>query len=429
MVDPRFSLGLLDLIARGRRFSGRFGEVIASPTREFRSRLGTKGDVLKPAVVKTEQTNTSVVYGDRFILKLFRRLEPETNPDLELGRFLTEERAFQHIAPLAGALELRRPDGELTTLGVLHGFLPNEGDAWTYTLDTLGRYYEEVLTHRAEAPIPPAFNEPLLAAVEGELPPRAREWIGLYLEEARLLGQRTGELHVALASDPVKPELAPEPVSDFSRQALYQAMLSLANETFSVLRQRLAGLPTAIREEAQKVLELKGEVHNRFRLLRDRKIAAIHLRCHGDYRLGQVLHTGKDFIIIDFEGESARPLGVRRLKGSPLRDVAGMLRSFHDAAYAALLGQVPGARPEDVPTLEPWARFWYRAVSAAFLKGYLPAVASASLLPQAPAELGILLDAYLLDKVIYEIGYELNNRPEGAQIPLKGFLELFETER
>jgi maltose alpha-D-glucosyltransferase/alpha-amylase len=429
MVDPRFSLGLLDLIARGRRFSGRFGEVIASPTREFRSRLGTVGDVLKPAVVKTEQTNTSVVYGDRFILKLFRRLEPETNPDLELGRFLTEEKAFRHIAPLAGALELRRPNGELTTLGVLHGFLPNEGDAWTYTLDTLGRYYEEVLTHRAEAPIPPTFEGPLLAAVEGELPPRAREWIGFYLEEARRLGQCTGELHVALASDPVTPELAPEPVSDFSRQALYQAMLSLANETFSVLRQRLAGLPTAIREEARKVLELEGEVQNRFRLFRDRKITAIHLRCHGDYRLGQVLHTGKDFIIIDFEGEPARPLGVRRLKGSPLRDVAGMLRSFHDAAYTALLGPVPGARPEDVPTLEPWARFWYRAVSAAFLKGYLPAVASASLLPQAPAELGILLDAYLLDKAIYEIGYELNNRPERAQIPLKGLLELFETER
>src|SRR5688572_20203094 len=126
---------------------------------------------------------------------------------------------------------------------------------------------------------------------------RAREWIGLYLEEARLLGQRTGELHVALASEPGKPELAPEPVSDFSRLALYQAMLSLANDTFSVLRQRLAGLPTAIREEAQKVLELEEEVRNRLRLLRDRKIAAVHLRCHGDYHLGQVLHTGKDFII------------------------------------------------------------------------------------------------------------------------------------
>jgi maltose alpha-D-glucosyltransferase/alpha-amylase len=176
-------------------------------------------------------------------------------------------------------------------------------------------------------------------------------------------------------------------------------------------------------------LELEGKVRNRFRLLRDRKIAAIHLRCHGDYHLGQVLHTGKDFMIIDFEGDLARPLGVRRLKCSPLRDVAGMLRSLHYAAYAPLLGQVPGARPEDFPTLEPWARFWYRAVSAAFLKGYLPAVASASLLPQAPAELGILLDAYLLDKSIYQIGYELNNRPEWTQIPLKGLLELFETER
>src|SRR5438128_4973402 len=235
MVDPRFSLALFDRIARGLRFRGRCAEVIASPTRDFRSLLGTAGDFREPAVVKTEQTNTSVVYGDRFILKLFRRLEPETNPDLELGRFLTEDRSFRNIAPLAGALELRRPNGELTTLAVLHGFLSNEGDAWTYTLDTLGRYYEEVLTHRAEAPTPPAFEGPLLAAVEDELPARAREWISLYLEEARLLGQRTGELHVALASDPVTPELAPEPVSDFSRQALYQAMRSLANETFSVV--------------------------------------------------------------------------------------------------------------------------------------------------------------------------------------------------
>ncbi len=429
MVDPRFSLALLDLIAQGRRFSGQFGQVIASPTRHFRSLLRTVGDLLEPAVVKTEQTNTSVVYGDRFILKVFRRLEPETNPDLELGRFLTEERDFRNIAPLAGALELRRPNGELTTLGVLHGFLPNEGDAWAYTLDTLRLYYEKALTHRAGAPAPPAFEGPLLAAVENELPPRARKWIGLYLEDARLLGQRTGELHVVLASDPAKPELAPEPATDFSRQALYQAMLSIANDTFSVLRQRLAGLPTAIREDAQKVLELEGKVRNRFELLRDRKIAAIHLRCHGDYHLGQVLHTGKDFIIIDFEGEPTRPVGVRRLKSSPLRDVAGMLRSFHYAAYAALLGQVPGARPEDFSTLEPWARFWYRAVSAAFLKGYLPAVASASLLPQAPAELGVLLDAYLLEKGIYEIGYELNNRPEWTQIPLKGLLELFETGR
>src|SRR5205807_9676756 len=204
---------LLDLIARGRRFRGRFGEVIASPTRDFRSLLRTVGDFLEPAVVKTQQTNTSVVYGDRFILKLFRRLEPGTNPDLELGRFLTEERGFRNIAPLAGALELRRPNGEVTTLGVLHGFLPNEGDARTYTLDTLGRYYEQVLTHRAEAPAPPAFEGPLLAAVEDELPPRARAWIGLYLEEARPLGQPTAELHVVLASDPAEPELAPQPVS------------------------------------------------------------------------------------------------------------------------------------------------------------------------------------------------------------------------
>src|SRR5260370_6005771 len=145
MGDPRFSLGLLDLIARGRRFSGRFGEVIASPTRDFRSLLRTARDFPQPAVVKTEQTNTSVVYGDRFILKLFRRLEPETNPDLELGRFLTEERDFRNIAPLAGALELHRPNGELTTLGAPHPSLPNHAHPSPSTLPPLPAPYHKPL--------------------------------------------------------------------------------------------------------------------------------------------------------------------------------------------------------------------------------------------------------------------------------------------
>jgi maltose alpha-D-glucosyltransferase/alpha-amylase len=421
MVDRRFTLALLDLVARGRRLTGPFGEVIASPTRDFRPLLSTAGDFLEPTVLRAEQTNTSVVYGDRFVLKLFRRVETGVNPDLELGRFLSEERNFENIAPVAGALELRRRNSELSTLGVLHGFVPNEGVAWQYALDTLGRYFEAVLTHRGKVPLPAALDTQLLPVVEDDV---AREWIGLYLEEARLLGQRTGELHMALASDTSMPDLVPEPASDFSRQAVYQAMLSLANRAFPLLRQQLGQLSQEIREKAQRILELEQQVRDRLRLPRDRKIEAIHIRCHGDYHLGQVLYTGNDFVIIDFEGEPTRPLSVRRLKRSPLRDVAGMLRSFHYASYAALLGQTPGVRPEDFATLEPWARFWYLAVSAAFLKGYLDVVGSTTLLPRTPDELRTLLDAYLLEKAIYEISYELTYRPPWVRIPLTGILDL-----
>src|SRR3989475_5090040 len=151
-------------------------------------------------------------------------------------------------------------------------------------------------------------------------------------------------------------------------------MLSLTNQTLPLLRRRLASLPNGAQGEAQRVLDLEERLHRRFRLLRDSKISGLRIRVHGDYHLGQVLYTGNDFVIIDFEGEPTRPLSVRRLKRSPLRDVAGMLRSFHYASYAALLGQTPGVRPEDFATLEPWARFWYLAVSAAFLNGYLAVV-------------------------------------------------------
>jgi len=172
------------------------------------------------------------------------------------------------------------------------------------------------------------------------------------------------------------------------------------------------------------VLDLEGEIRRRYRSLLQRKLNTMRIRVHGDYHLGQVLYTGRDFVIIDFEGEPARPLSERRIKRSPLRDVAGMLRSFHYASYMALFGQVPGIRPEDFPALEPWAHFWYTWVSVVFLKAYLSVVKDEPFLPKDPIELQILLDAYLLEKAVYELGYELNNRPEWLKVPFRGLLQL-----
>jgi maltose alpha-D-glucosyltransferase/alpha-amylase len=427
--EKEFAQALLGAIARGRRFAGAFGEVVATPTAAFRPLLRSAAGFSEPSVLKAEQSNTSVIYGDLFILKLFRRPDGGINPDLEIGRFLTEVRDFRNIAPLAGALEYRRRQGEPMTLAILQSLLPNKGDAWQYTLDTVGRYFEDVLARQAEIRAAPVPDQPLLDLIADDPSALASELIGLYLEEARLLGQRTGELHVALAQDAGGPNFVPEPFSDFSRRSLYQGMLSLMNQIFPLLRRGLKTLPETAQPEAYKVLEREGTVRSRFQGIRDRKITAMQIRCHGDYHLGQVLHTGKDFIIIDFEGEPARPLSVRRLKRSPLRDVAGMLRSFGYAAYAALLGQVPGLRPEDFPSLEPWARFWYSHVSVAFLRGYLAATTQAPFLPHGREDFQVLLDAYLLEKAIYELGYELNNRPDWVRVPLAGILHLLEPER
>jgi len=262
-----------------------------------------------------------------------------------------------------------------------------------------------------------------------EPPALAQETIGPYLVSAQLLGRRTAELHVALASAPNDPEFAPEPFSLIYQNSLYHAMRSFATQTLQLLREQLKELPEELRENAQQVLDSEESIMKRFQLLRNRKISAARIRCHGDYHLGQVLYTGKDFVIIDFEGEPARSLSERRIKRSPLRDVAGMIRSFHYAAHSALLHQSSLAlKPEDLPALEHWAQFWYVWASSSFLMSYLNGIEQVQLLPDDPEQLRILLDAYLLEKAVYEIGYELNNRPDWLKVTLQGILQLLKAE-
>ena len=424
MWDKRFTALLLSLIARSRRLPGTSGELLAAPTRPFRA-LVRSATVLEPMPLKADQSNTSVVYGDMFVLKLYRRLHEGVNPDLEVGRYLTEDCNFRNIAPVAGALEFRRRNQEPLTLAMLQVFLPALGDAWRYTQDAVGRYFTEVQARQAEVGSASVPQQPLLALLDESPPPPVDGFIGPYLESARLLGQRTGELHVALAQASDNPSFPPESLTDFYRQGLYQSMLGEASQTFRLLRRRLKTLPPAVQSEAQRVLECERDVRQRFRAIRDRRITAMCARIHGDYHLGQVLYTGKDFIIIDFEGEPARPISVRRLKQSPLRDVAGMLRSFHYAVYTTLLKQTADIRPEDLAAFDPWARVWYLWVSAAFLKAYCAVAGQGAFLPDRE-ERQVLLNAYLLEKVLYELRYELNSRPDWVNVPLQGILDLVE---
>ena len=424
--DEGFCGALLQAIARRRRFDGTAGELAAGSTKALRQLWDATEEPLTPSVLKAEQSNTSVIYGDRFILKLFRRLDEGVNPDLEIGRLLTEKTTLTHVPPLAGFIEYRRGRQEPLTLAILQGLVPKEGDAWQYTLDELERYFERVLTDRPEAEEVAVPARSLLDLAE-EAPPRlAADLIGPYLESARLLGERTADLHVALASALDDPSFVPEPMSPFSQRSIYQSMRSLTGQVFQLLRQRLQEIPEELSDEAQQLLGLEETILQRFQSILGGKSTAMLIRCHGDYHLGQVLYTGKDFVIIDFEGEPARPLSERRIKRCALRDVAGMLRSFHYAVYATLFNHrvsVP-VRPEDIAALEPWARFWYRWVSAAFLKAYLAEASQVPFLPEGRDELQVLLDAHLLEKAIYELGYELNNRPDWIGIPLQGILNL-----
>jgi maltose alpha-D-glucosyltransferase/alpha-amylase len=426
LYDPQFCKALLLTVKRGRRLKGDNAEIHAQPSKSFRALADDAEATLEPSLMRGEQSNTSIVYGDRFILKFFRRASEGVNPDVEIGRFITEKTAFANVPPLAGFLEMRKQQGEPATLGILQGLVINQGDAWRYTLDSLGRYFEEVLSRHpaSEASVIP--GKPLAEVAAQETPQLVRELMGAYLSSALLLGQRTGELHKALASDAKDPAFAPEPFTALYRRSLYQSFRTLADQSLSLLEKRLSGLPEEIRPDGAKILKLENAILERLRQIVDKKMTGMRIRIHGDFHLGQVLFTGKDFVIIDFEGEPARPITDRRLKRSPLRDVAGMLRSFNYAALSKLRNN--SIRPEDAAQLKPWARFWNFWVSASFVKGYMDTTTSASFLPKSQDEFNLMLGVYVLEKAIYELAYELNNRPSWADIPVAGILQIVQPE-
>jgi maltose alpha-D-glucosyltransferase/alpha-amylase len=430
LVDALYEEGvcraLLEAVGRRRKLKGSSGEILAVPTAAFRALGGAAGAELAPRILGVQQSNTSIAVGERFVLKLFRRVPEGVSPDLEMGRFLTDGARFAHTPAVAGYLEHREGRGDPRTIGILHAFVRNEGDAWTYTLDEVQRFLERALSRPrpAETPEPP---QGLLALAAAEPPEVVRELMGTYLESARQLGRRTAELHAALASAD-DPAFAPEPFTPFYQRSLYQSLRNLCASAFQLLRERLAALPADAAGEARELLPLEPRVLQAFRPVLDRRIDAVRMRFHGDYHLGQILYTGRDFVIIDFEGEPGRSLGERRIKRSPLVDVAGMLRSFHYAASTALSGERAAAvlRPEDVPTLEPWARLWHRGASGTFLRAYLEGVRGASFLPRSPETIELLLGASVLEKSLYELRYELNNRPGWAWVPARGVRELVE---
>jgi maltose alpha-D-glucosyltransferase/alpha-amylase len=424
IYDSRFNTALLGAIARHRRFRGSSGEVVAAPAKAFRALRGAAADELPPHLVGVEQSNSSIVFGDRLILKLFRRPDKGLNPDLEIGRFLTEGARFRNAPRVAGMIEYTRRRGEPMTLGILHELVSSEGDAWEYSLDAASAFLERALSEAGET-LPETPATALSALLREEPPQLAPDLIGVYLQSASLLGRRTAEMHLALASSD-EPAFAPEPITPFYVRSADQSMRGQLRKAIPLLRRSIPGLSERAGAAAQAVLDREQQIRAHCQAALQGSLSGLRIRTHGDYHLGQVLYTGKDFVIIDFEGEPARPLSERRLKRSPLRDVAGMVRSFDYAASAAVrrLTETGVIAPERRPAAEQWSAFWYRWVSAAFLRAYFESASGAGLFPPDPEEAGPALEAFLLDKAVYEIAYELNNRPDWVDIPLRGVLRL-----
>ncbi len=409
--------------------------------RAFWSQAADGGDALEGPIesvrrLGAEQSNTSVVLDDRYILKFFRAIEPGPNPDLELGLYLTERTGFRHHARVAGGIVYLTEKARSSTVAMLQAFVPNRGDGWTWTLERMrpvvAAWRREPAAGQGLARPPAALPGPDAAG-----PPAAlRRACGPYLEAIRGLGRRTAEFHLALAGERRLADFVPRPLTASYLQSLAGRFHHQAQQSLALLNSRVGGLGGALRERADAVLSVGPSLINRYQAVADLPGEATRIRIHGDYHLGQVLRVEDDWVLLDFEGEPLRPLAERREKYSPLKDVAGLLRSLSYAAWtlraeAAAGGGADGApggapAPDDGPT--GWLAAWEAWAADSFLRGYLEAAGEAPFLPRRSPDLQVLLDAYLLDKSFYELAYELNNRPAWVGVPLDGILALARRE-
>ncbi len=347
-------------------------------------------DSIVPSI---DTSNTAIIFGDKYFFKLFRKLDPGLNPDLELVRYLSEKTAFANCPPYGGSLGIgKMTDANYLNLGMLSGKVENNGDAWEYFQELTARYF----------------------IGDGEVDEET-------LARVRLLGQRTAEMHQALAQG-TGDMLKPAPFTPAYRTEIIAAAQKLLTRQVAELRNKAADLPPEMKAIAEQVLDLEPSLNKSITRLAELEMELDLIRIHADYHLGQVLVTAEDFVIIDFEGEPLLSIPERRRRRPALKDVAGMVRSFHYAASAQLLLNEETYAGYDQEKLSGRADEWYKTVSQVYLDAYFEACGNASFLPASDEDRKSLLDLFVLEKAVYEVAYELNARPAWLGVPLAGVL-------
>jgi maltose alpha-D-glucosyltransferase/alpha-amylase len=396
--DEAFCRELVRTIGNGAEVPTANGKLVFKPTAAF-AEMAVDIDALPVGRPSGVSSNTVVTLNETLFLKGYRHVREGINPELEMGRFLTEVARYPNCVPVLGALEYMTHDGRTMTLAMVQSYMANQGDGWDYTLGYLERFLRDVATTDGNAP-----EATEVADVHGG-----------FLALMATLGRRTAELHRALATRTGAAAFDPEPLAPADHAGFKAHAAEDATATLALLRERIDLLPGAAQADARTLLDAADALQAGIASRRPVEGVGVKTRYHGDYHLGQVLVKDNDFVIIDFEGEPARTFDERRTKGSPLRDVAGMLRSFNYARWSAL--RRVAQSPEEAERLAAPAIAWEQATRAAFLAGYGDAVDTE------------LLALFELDKALYELRYELNNRTDWAQVPLHGVLALIRPAR
>ncbi|MDD2852730.1 MAG: maltose alpha-D-glucosyltransferase [Desulfuromonadaceae bacterium] len=379
-----------------------------------------RSELFPSRVAAVVQNNSSILYGNHLLLKMYRKLEEGTNPESEILQFLTGKKCFNNVPLFAGKIEYHADNGNVSDLGVLQTYIPCHGDAWGNTLTILAQFVEYLLSHTHDLPKLPSRLPTLLEAADGGIPPQFEALVhGLHLEMALHLGKRTAEMHRALSSRSTGSDWSMEEFSTLYQRSVFQSMRGLVRRNFQRLASQLPGLADDVRRRAVQILDAEKDIIACLQKITGKRLSAMKCRIHGDFHLGQALFTGKDFVFIDFEGEPVHSLSERRLKRSPLRDVAGMLHSIHFAALTTLTRHGAG-HPDDIPLLEPWMDAWYVYVGGSYLKAYLHAMKNSPLIPADRKELDIMLRCFLIHQAVHELGHELNNRPDQIDLNLRG---------
>ena len=411
----------LNLFRKNQKITTDSATVNFHVTHELKTLLDDKDLEAENKLIESRNRHVVIQYGNKIIVKLYRKIDRGTDRDVELCRFLWEKKGFRYVPKYLGSIEYSRHGDIKRTLAMVQEFVPNYGDTWQYMSDALNRFYERVEMHGRKSKIPELrgnLKNPLRFL---EMDEQTQHLLGgAYIEHIRLLAQRTAEMHSALGNETEHKDFVPEEFSLHYQRSLYSAWKSLVRNAFDLLKGNLGGFPARHQKEIKRILGRKTEILDNLERIYDHKIEATRIRPHGNYNLFSILFKDKDFVIINFEGGANFSLTERRLRKSAIVDIASILCSFHAVAYSALFQNAPSGE---------LAEHWYHNIGQIFLVNYLDHVQGEAFIPEKK-DFDMVLEVFLLEKYLTELQMELTkNNKSKAIIPVRGIAKILDAAK